>query len=284
MKLAVVSSVFANYPLEHVLPPVARAGYDGIDLWGGRPHVFRSDLSPSRLRALRRQAADLGLEIASVMPAFYRYPFSLSTNDDRVRQDSLSYMRESIDNAVQLGAKNVLVVPGRSLHGQGRADAWDRMSDSLSTVAEVGAAAGVRIGVEAVNRYVSDLVVNAEDALRLIRPLARDSLGVVLDSGHIHLAGQSGVGEVHALGELLLQVHLNDNDGIKHQGLVPGDGTFNYKPLLEALCETGFNGFLSVELAWDYSIDPEPHIASAARRVREWMKQVSVPSVENPQA
>ncbi|HVP17409.1 MAG TPA: sugar phosphate isomerase/epimerase family protein [Spirochaetia bacterium] len=276
MKLAVVSSVFANYHLEHVLPLVARAGYDGIDLWGGRPHVFRSDLSPDRLRAIRAQAADLGLEIASVMPAFYRYPFSLTTNDERVRQDSLSYMRESIENAVQLGAKSVLVVPGRSLHGQDREDAWARMSDSLSAVAEVGATAGVSIGVEAVNHYVSDLVVNANDALRLIRPLARDNLGVVLDSGHIHLAGQTGVGEVHALGDLLYQVHLNDNDGLKHQGLVPGDGSFNYQPLLGALQETGFRGFLSVELSWDYSIDPEPHIATAARRVRRWMKQLSV--------
>jgi protein FrlC len=282
MKLAVVSSVFSNYLLEDVLPVVARAGYEGIDLWGGRPHVFRSDLGPSRLRALRRQAADLGLEIASVMPAFYRYPFSLTTNDDRIRRDSLDYIKESIDNAVQLGATSVLTVPGRSLYGQGREDAWARMSDSLSTVADLGAAAGVRIGVEAVNHYVSDLVVNAEDALRLIMPLGRDNLGVVLDSGHIHLAGQTGVEEIHSLGPHLYQVHLNDNDGNKHQGLVPGDGSFNYRPLLRALYETHFPGFLSVELSWDYSVDPEPHVTSAARRIREWMSRLDTPAVEGP--
>ena len=118
MKLAVVSSVFANYPLEHVLPVVAAAGYDGIDVWGGRPHVYRTDLSRARLHALRRQAGDLGLEIVSVMPAFYRYPFSLCTYDEQVRKDSLDYMRQSIDNAVDLDAKTVLMVPGRSLHGQ----------------------------------------------------------------------------------------------------------------------------------------------------------------------
>jgi len=284
MKLAVVSSVFSNYPLEHVLPIVARAGYEGIDLWGGRPHVFRSDLGPSRLHAVRRQAADLGLEIASVMPAFYRYPFSLTTNDDRIRRDSLDYLKESIDNAVQLGATSVLTVPGRSLHGQSRDDAWARMSDSLATVADIGAAAGVRIGVEAVNHYVSDLVVNAADALRLIRPLGRENLGVVLDSGHIHLAGQTGVEDVHSLGALLYQVHLNDNDGNKHQGLVPGDGSFDYLPLLRTLAETHFPGFLSVELSWDYSVDPEPHVTVAARRIREWMSRLAAPAGETPRS
>ncbi len=273
MKLAVASSVFANYPLEHVLPIVAGAGYDGVDLWGGRPHVYRTDLGLRRLRALRAQAKELRLEIVSVMPAFYRYPFSLSTNDDKVREDSLDYMRQSIDNAVELGAKTVLMVPGRSLHGQSREDAWARLSESLSAVAESAERAGVRVGVEAVNSYVSDLVVTAQDALRLVRPLGRDNLGVVLDSGHIHLSEQSGVEEVRALGGLLYQVHLNDNDGRRHQGLIPGDGSFDYGPLLRALRESGYDGYLSVELSWDYSVDPEPHVARAARTVKGWMER-----------
>jgi protein FrlC len=278
MKLAVVSSVFANYPLEHVLPVVAAAGYNGIDLWGGRPHVYRTDLSRPRLQALRRQAADLGLEIVSVMPAFYRYPYSLCTYDEAVRKDSLDYMRQSIDNAVDLGAKTVLMVPGKSLHGQSVQDAWALMTDSLRLVADMGKAAGVRIGLEAVNRYVSDLVVNADDALRLMRPLGRDNLGVVLDSGHIHLAGQSGVEQVHALGALLYQVHLNDNNGRSHQGLIPGEGSFDFLPLLGVLQKSGFEGFLSVELSWDYSVDPEPSVARAAARVREWMARQDAPA------
>ena len=136
--------------------------------------------------------------------------------------------------------------------------------------------------MEAVNRYVSDLVVNADDALRLIRPLGRENLGVVLDSGHIHLAGQDGVDEVHSLGPLLYQVHLNDNDGNKHQGLVPGDGTFDYQPLLRALQDSHFSGFLSVELSWDYNVDPEPHVIAAARRVREWLSRLGDPAAEGP--
>jgi fructoselysine 3-epimerase len=271
MKLALASSVFGRYPLEQVLPVVAQAGYQGIDLWGGRPHVFRSDLGPSRLRALRRQAADLGLEIASVMPAFYRYPFSLSTNEDHIRRDSIDYMRESIDNAVHLGASRILAVPGMSLHGQAREDAWARMTDSLALVADSAAAAGVGVGVEAVNRYVSDLVVTAADAVRLIESLGRSNVGVVLDSGHIHIAGKPAAEELRTAGALLHEVHLNDNDGTKHQGLVPGDGSFDFTSLLKGLHEVRYQGFLCVELSWDYSVDPEPPVILSARRVRAWL-------------
>ena len=81
-----------------------------------------------------------------------------------------------------------------------------------------------------------------------------------------------------ALGPLLYQVHLNDNDGRSHQGLIPGDGSFDYRPLLSKLHESRFNGFLSVELSWDYSVDPEPCVARSATRVKEWMKRRGVPA------
>ena len=119
---------------------------------------------------------------------------------------------------------------------------------------------------------MSDLVVNAEDALRLIRPLGRDNLGVVLDSGHIHLAGESGVEQVDALGPLLYQVHLNDNDGRSHQGLISGDGASTTGRSCRSCTSRASTGSL-VELSWDYSVDPEPCVARSATRVKEWMER-----------
>ena len=37
MKLGIASSVFVNYSIENTIDLVAAAGYDGVDIWGGRP-------------------------------------------------------------------------------------------------------------------------------------------------------------------------------------------------------------------------------------------------------
>jgi protein FrlC len=274
MKLALVSSVFVNYSLDQFLCTAAKLGYAGVDLWGGRPHVFRNDISPEGLHSLRRHADDLGLVIVSLMPAFYRYPFSLCTPNDSIRQESLDYMRISLDNAAELGVGTVLVVPGRSMYGQDPADTRGRMTDSLARICEMARPRGIRVGVEAVNRYVSDIVTTGKEALDLVREVGADNVGVVLDTGHIHIAGQTGVEDVHILGDLLYQIHINDNDGKKHQGLIPGDGNFDYQPLFKAISTTGYDGFLSVELAWDYSLDPEPAAALAAARLKNGTAQL----------
>src|SRR5579871_2622899 len=130
MKLSCATSVFLNYSIFDAVPLIAHAGCQGIDLWGGRPHLYRRDHSPSDLKKLRALLDDHGLEAVSMMPAFFRYPHSLSSPNDAVRKDSIEYMRISMENAIALGTKILLIVPSRALSGQTQEDARQRLIDS----------------------------------------------------------------------------------------------------------------------------------------------------------
>jgi sugar phosphate isomerase/epimerase len=208
------------------------------------------------------------LTVASFMPAFYRYPHSLSSPNEVVRQDSLDYMRQCVDNAVILGAGIVLLVPGCSLHGQDVQDAHRRMVDSIDEICRYAAQYGVRLGIEPANPVASNLVNTASDALAIINELRHPSLGVVLDTGHINLVQESAQVAIECLGNLLLQFHVNDNDGRRQQNLIPGEGTVDFDGVIRLLRAVGYGGFLSVELAWDYTANPVPAVTEAARRIR----------------
>ena len=268
MKLGIATSVFANYALADVIPRVAEAGYDGIDIWGGRPHAYRHDYARAELERLRELLDHHHLTVASFMPAFYRYPHSLSSPNETVRQDSLDYMRQCVDNAAILGAGLVLLVPGCSLHGQDVQDARRRMVDSIDEICLYAAQYDMRLGIEPANHVASNLVNTASDALGIINELGHASLGVVMDTGHINLVPESAEEAVKRLGSLLLQFHVNDNDGIKQQNLIPGEGTVDFGRLIGLLRATGYDGFLSIELAWDYTANPVPAITEAAKRMR----------------
>lgn len=268
MKLSVASSVFLNYSIYDTILHVAKAGYDGIDIWAGRPHVYRRDFTQSELSRLRQLLDDNNLIVASLMPAFFRYPHSLSSPNEVVRQDSLDYMRQCVDNAVALGARTVLVVPGRSLNGQGVEDARERMIDSIDAICRYSAQYDLRLGIEPANPMVSDLVNTSRDAVNIINELGYSNLGVVLDTGHLNLTGESPEEAVKELGGLLFQFHVDDNDGHRQQNLIPGEGTFDFEGLICLLHTTGFDGFLSVELAWDYTLNPVPAVEEAAKRIR----------------
>jgi protein FrlC len=273
MKLGTATSVLFLYAIRDVVPLVARIGYDGIDIWGGRPHVYRQDLSIEELKDLRRLIQDHGMSVASFMPAFYRYPHSLSNPNPRVRQDSIDYMRQCVDNAALLGAPVVLVVPDLSLAGQSRVDSLHRMIESIDIVARHASAYDLKLGLEVLYTDETDLINTADDALDIIHQLGYANLGVVLDTGTLNLSKESPEDIFTKLDGLVLQVHVNDNQGVHHQqNLIPGEGTFDFPGLIKVLKRHQYTGFLSAELSKEYAQEPESALRTTAERMRAWMQ------------
>jgi fructoselysine 3-epimerase len=263
--------VYVNFSIDETIRQVAAAGYDGIDIWGGRPHVYRQDFSDLELGNLKKLISDNGLSVPSFMPAFFRYPHNLSSPNEIIRQDSLDYMRQCIDHAAILGAEIVLLVPGRTLHGQSNEDAWNRLLESVALVSEYASRYPLRLAIEPVNGYVSDLVNTASDGQRLVEQIGSEHLGIVLDTGHIHLSSETPQEAVSLTGGRLFQIHANDNNGKQQQNLILGRGTFDFQRFFHSLRKAGFGGFVSAELAWEYTLDPDPVVRQTASVLRQIM-------------
>ena len=212
MKLGTATSVLYLYSIQDAIPLIKRAGYDGVDIWGGRPHVYRQDLSVEELQSLRQAILDQGMSVSSFMPAFYRYPHSLSNPNPKVRQDSIDYMRMCVDNAAALGAEVVLVVPDFSLHGQSRQDSLNRLIESIDTVAQYTAQhPEIMLGIEILYTDETDLVNSAADAQAIIEQLGHSNIGAVLDTGTLNLSKEPIEDIFSLLGKKVLQIHANDN-------------------------------------------------------------------------
>jgi protein FrlC len=274
MKLGTATSVLYLYSIQDAVRVVADLGYDGIDIWGGRPHVYRQDLSTEELVDLRQLIADHGLHVSSFMPAFYRYPHSLSNPNPKVRDDSVEYMCQCVDNAVILGAGVVLVVPDLSLKGEKREDSLHRLIESIDEIARYSSQYDqIKLGIEILYYDETDLVNSADDALHIINQLGHENLGVVLDTGTLNLSNEPLSDILDKLGRRMLQVHVNDNDGNKRQqNLIPGEGNYDFQGLIHTLKEYGYTGFLSAELSKHYSDEPAPALRTTAEHLRAWMQ------------
>jgi protein FrlC len=275
MKIGITSFVYYNFPLDEALRRIAAAGFQGVDIWGGRPHAYRCDLDQADIHALQGLLADLGLALPSFIPAQFRYPTSLCSPSERIRGDSIAYIQDGIRLAAALGCNLISVCPGHSLHGQGTLRAWDQLRRSLQALCDFAADHGARLALEPADGYETDLVQTADQALRLLGEVARNNLGVVLDVGHCHVVGESPAEVVQRLGPLLFHVHVDDNFGQRDQHLVPGDGNIDFGPILAALVQAGYDGFLSAELGWDYTLDPDPAVARTAAYLQSFLSQWS---------
>jgi fructoselysine 3-epimerase len=271
MNIGLSSFLFFYYSLGDAIRKTAEAGYDAIDIWGGRPHAYRKDLAPDELRELNTLLDQHHLRVSSFIPAQFRYPTSLCSCNETIRQDSVAYILDAIETAAALRAPVVSVCPGHTLYGQSKKDAWGRLEESLGVICQRARQHGLRIALEPADAYETDLMNTIAEAMVMVDEMALPELGIVLDSGHVNLTQESFAQAIQSAGPRLFHVHVADNQGQRDQHLVPGDGTCNFKEMITHLRSAGYTGTLSAELSWDYILDPEPPARAAARRMRAYL-------------
>lgn len=268
MKFSSATSVLVNYPLQDAVEKCASLGLDGVDIWCGRPHLYRGDYSDRELVGVRQVLENAKMAAVALMPAFFRYPYSLSSPVPAIRADSVRYMEECIDHAAFFHAGHVLVVPTNALFGQTDSEARSVFVHSLEEALAYAQTRAVKLGVEVLHPKLCRYLCASEQAAELICEMDSPLLGAVLDTGHLNLSGEGFVHAADTLGGALLEVHVNDNDAREQQNAVPGDGTFDFEAMCRTLEEIGYRGYLTLELGWGYSFAPDDVFSEAVRRMR----------------
>ena len=132
MKLSQSTKLYFNYPLEEAIRRLARIGYSGVEIWGGRQHAYYRDVSRERAENIKALVKDSGMEISGFIPAQFGYPTSLCSPTEGIRADSVAYLKSSIDTAVNMDCYKVSICPGHTLFGQGYNEGMEQLSKSVS--------------------------------------------------------------------------------------------------------------------------------------------------------
>ncbi len=269
MKLSQSTFVYFNYPLKEAVTRIAEAGYQGVEVWGGRPHAYRNDLTEAELKDIRSLIEDKGVEVSAFIPAQFRYPTSLVNPKEKIRKDSINYIKESFNTAIALGTHKVTVCPGHTLYGQSLEDAWQLLRESLKMLVEHAQKQDIILLLEPAHRMETDLVITVDDALKIIKEIRNNRIGIVLDTGHAAINKESLKDCVKKLNEskFIFHIHIDDNDGLVDEHLIPGRGKIKFTPFLKELKKVNYQGFLTVELGFQYIMDPD----SAVYETRDFL-------------
>lgn len=255
LRFAQSSFVYCNYSLQYAINDLSRLGYDGIEIWGGRPHMYRHDLDEEfdEILELLRQ---LNMKVCNFIPAQFRYPSILCSSNPRVRKDSVEYLKSAMDNAVKIGSPSISLCPGMVLCDDDLGNGWRLLKESLEEILEYNDDKGLHLLIEPAHRFETNLVLTVDDCLRLIDELDSDYLGVLIDIGHLNLNGECFREAFTRCKDLPIHVHLNDNNQDHDSHLLPGAGNADFDLLAQALKDIGYRGFVSGELSGIYSANP----------------------------
>jgi protein FrlC len=256
MQLAQSSFLYFNFPLGQAIRRLHQLGYQGIEIWGGRPHMYRHDLD-GELDALKALLDECEMTVPNLIPAQFRYPSILCSSNQAVRRDSVRYIEDAIDNALALGAPSVSLCAGMTLWGESVDVGWVNLRQSIVELLDYTDKTDLSLLIEPAHRAESTLILTAADGLRMIDEIKSERLGICFDTGHAAVNGEDLAQSVRAVKGIRLHVHIDDNQGDSDAHMIPSEGSIEYAPFMSALEEIGYRGFLSAELGFQYTLDPD---------------------------
>jgi sugar phosphate isomerase/epimerase len=240
------------------LAKAAALGVDGLELMTADPAA----LDAAGMRAGLEQH---GLAVAAVGSGALAFATGLTLLHAERQKAALARerLRQMIAFAAAVGAPLVTVGSLRGRLANAGAGAREELAQALREAAAYAQTHSVRLALEPLNRYESDVVNTVEQGLEFLQEVGHPALGLVLDTYHINIEERSWTEPFRraAAAGRLLHVHLGDNNR-----LPPGQGLIDFRAIVATLTEIGYNCFLSAELL----ARPDPD--TAARATVEAMK------------
>lgn len=259
VKIAVNTWLFALRFTDRSLPILDTArelGFEAVEIALSEPGDFDG-------RKMRAEFSRRGLTCSSVAVICGEGRDLRGSKEEQ--RAALEYLKACIDTTGELECG---LMNGPLYSRVGRADAKPGdprqeqlrlVADHLRALDEHAEKRGVRLAIEPILRFETDLINTCAEALELISMTGSARLGVHLDTFHMNVEEANPVLAVVRAGARLLNVHAADN----HRS-APGTGAFDWQGLRDALRYIGYEGYLTIEAF--HPDAPEISFPAAVRR------------------
>ncbi len=236
--------------LEPLFFRIREWGFDGAEL-------FVSPEEPANLQAVKDvlDRANLERTACSVLPR----DANLVSSEPEVRARGVGYLKKCVARTAELDALlfcGPLYAALGVMTGRRRTkDEWSWAVEGLRIVACYAQERGITLCLEPLNRFETYFLNTLEDAARLVREIDSPNVRVHFDTFHANIEEQNPAAALRSIAKELGHVHISEND----RG-IPGTGHNDWRGVLLALKEIGYDGWLTIESF----AQPEPQLAAAA--------------------
>lgn len=273
MKLAACNEMFSDRSWEDVCRTLFEHGYQGVEI---APFTFAPsvrEIGGAERARIRETAMRFGLEIIGLHWLLAKTEgYYLTHPDPNVREATSAYLADLVHFCADIGGK-VLVFGSPQqrnlLPGVTFEEALEYAAETLQPACRAAGERGAVIAFEPLAPRETDFGSTADDARRLVERVNHPNLRLHLDAKAMASESKPMDEIVKAHADLLEHVHVNDVNL-----LGPGMGDLDLWPMISALDEVGYEGYLSVEV-FDTTPGAERILAESKAYIEELLDRLS---------
>jgi D-psicose/D-tagatose/L-ribulose 3-epimerase len=233
------TSPFNTDSIEPLFSKISRMGFDAVEIAVEDPSVID-------FKAVKKALEEYNLQV--VLCGAFGTERDLTSADQKFQQNSLQYIKACLDACAELeisffgGPMYSAVGKARMLPPDQRKKEWELAVTNLRLASEMAAERNLKIALEPLNRFESDLINTVDDVLQLISDIDNPAAGVMLDSFHMGIEERNAEQAIVDAGEKLLHIQVAEN----YRG-TPGTGQTNWDAYKRGLERIGYSGIVSIE-------------------------------------
>jgi sugar phosphate isomerase/epimerase len=264
---ALCNELFGTWPLEKAFAFTAECGYKGVEIAPFTIAQYATNISAARRTEVRRIAEKAGLEIVGLHWLLAKTEgFHLTAADAAVRRKTADYLGALAAFCADLGGK-ILVFGSpqqRNLAaGMSKDDGMKHAVEVLRAAMPACEKADVTLAFEPLSTKDTNFITTAAEGAALVERVDSPRC-------RLHLDCKAMATEPTPIPELIrkfhkVTIHFHANDA-NLQG--PGFGRLDFVPILRALKEVEYRGWVSVE-----PLDYSPGVERTARESIRYLER-----------
>lgn len=216
----------------------SQLGYDAIEIFPPGPQA----IDPESLGAML-QDHNLKLAAVGTGAGWVKHRLQLADADEGRRAAAVDFVKSIIDVAGCLGAVAIIgSMQGRSGDGVSAEAARGYLAEALEICGQHAAQYQVPLIYEPLNRYETNQVNTVAEGVRLLESLDTDNVKLLCDLFHMQIEEADLAAALRIGGTHVGHVHFVDSNRRP-----VGEGHLDFRSIIAALREIGYDGYLSAE-------------------------------------
>ncbi|MCL5032807.1 MAG: sugar phosphate isomerase/epimerase [Thermotogae bacterium] len=230
------NKILENSIAEYIFKTVSSIGYDDIEIPLNEPKNID-------IQIVKKLSKKFNINVTTSVALPLKANFM--SENEKEREYANEFMKNCIKIANSIGSSvlgGVIYSPWGGTNIVKTTQTFDFLIEGLKDVSKYAKNLGVRLCIEPVNRFESNVINTADEGLSLIEKIGSDNIFLLLDTFHMNIEEKNIVSTIKQVDKQIGHFHTCEND----RG-VPGTGHIPWKDIINALKEVKYENYLVFE-------------------------------------